>query len=115
MPNPHKGEVNVQLGGKTYKCRLTIDAIMQIEQVTGIGIIKLATMFGEADVSVTNLIAVLHPALRGGGNDFEPKEVHKIVEEAGLIAVTKAVAELLSSTLNDESANPDGDAKKLEA
>ena len=32
MANPLKGEVTVQLAGKDYKCRLTIDAIIQIEE-----------------------------------------------------------------------------------
>ena len=101
MTNPMRGELNLNLGGVDYKSRLTLNAIMEIEQATGVGIIKLATDMGEGNISVTNLIAVLLPALRGGGNDFDIKDVMKIAENAGIIPVTKAVAELLALSLSD--------------
>ena len=31
MANPLKGEVEVTIGSETYKCRLTIDALVRIE------------------------------------------------------------------------------------
>ena len=31
MTNPLKGEIEIELGGETYKCRLTIDSLVKIE------------------------------------------------------------------------------------
>ena len=107
MTNPMRGELSLNLGGVEYKARLTLNAIMEIEQSTGTGIIKLATDMGEGNLSVTNLIAVLLPALRGGGNDFDVKEVMKIAESAGILPVTKAVAELLAQSLSDSDEGED--------
>ena len=81
MTNPLKGQVEVQLGSETYKARLTIDAIVQIEQSIGMGIIKLANKMANADISMTDVIAVLTPALRGGGNDLGEKEDKDIIAE----------------------------------
>ena len=113
MTNPLRGEVEISLADKAYKCRLTMDAMMQIEASTGQGIIKLATDMGEGDISVTNLLHILTPALRGGGNDVDAKQVSKIVEVAGIIPATQAVASLLTDALTDK-AEPEGDAKKPE-
>jgi hypothetical protein len=102
MTNPLKGEVNLSLGGKDYKARLTIDAIMQVEQSVGCGILKLAQRMADADVRVTDIIAVLTPALRGGGNNVQPKDVTKIVESAGLVDSTQAVATLLTQSISPQ-------------
>ena len=112
MANKLKGEVNIQLAGNDYKCRLTIDAIMQIEDSCNCGIIKLATKMGEADIRMSEIINVLIPALRGGGNDLQRKDVLKLVQEAGIIKATTAVANLLAKTLTDDSKEETDEGKQ---
>jgi len=99
MANPLKAQVDITLGGTDYKARLTIDAIIQIEEKVGCGIIKLATRMGDADIRMADLLSVLTPALRGGGNNIQEKEVKKIVSEVGIVATAQAVAELLAASL----------------
>jgi hypothetical protein len=101
--NKLKGELTVELAGKEYKCRLTIDAIMKIEDSCNCGIIKLATKMGEGDIRMSEIINVLTPALRGGGNDLQHKDVIGIVQNAGIVKATGAVANLLAKTLTDDS------------
>ena len=108
MTNPLKGQIEVELGSKTYTARLTVDSIIKIETATGCGIIKLAQKMGEADIRITDLIAVLHQALRGGGNDIQEKDVNQIIQEVGIIDATKCVAELITKSLvadSDEGAD----------
>ena len=69
MTNPLKGQIEVTLGSETYKCRLTMNAIMEIEDSCNCGIIKLATRMAEADIRMSEIVNVLHPAIRGGGKD----------------------------------------------
>jgi hypothetical protein len=99
MTNPLKGEIEIELGGQTYKARLTIDAIVSIEQAVGCGIIKLATKMSEGDISVGDMMAVLLPALRGGGNDLQAKDVQKLIQDSGIVSTTQVVASLLTSVL----------------
>ncbi len=112
MANELKGELNIQLAGKDYKCRLTIDAIMQIEDECNCGILKLATKMGEADIRMSEIINVLLPALRGGGNDLQKKDVIQIVQDAGIVKATTAVANLLAKSLTDDSEEATDEGKQ---
>jgi hypothetical protein len=112
MTNKLKGELNIQLAGKDYKCRLTIDAIMQIEDECNCGILKLATKMGEADIRMSEIINVLLPALRGGGNDLQRKDVIQIVQDAGIVKATTAVANLLAKSLTDDSEEATDEGKQ---
>lgn len=114
MTNPLKGEIEVVLAGETYKARLTIDAIVSIEQAVGCGIIKLATKMSEGDISVGDMMAVLLPALRGGGNDFQAKDVQKLIQESGIVATTSVVANLLTSVLLVEQGEENEEKKPQE-
>lgn len=104
MTNPMKGEIQVELAGKQYKCRLTIDSIIQIETAVGAGIIKLAQRMSEGDVRITDMLSVLTPALRGGGNNLKPKDVTKLIGEAGIVETASAVALVLTQTIAPEEA-----------
>tara|TARA_R110001592_G_scaffold153992_1_gene382846 strand:- start:2247 stop:2597 length:351 start_codon:yes stop_codon:yes gene_type:complete len=115
MANPLKGELTLNLAGKDYKARLTIDAIMQIEDACNCGIIKLATKMGEADIRMSEILHVLLPALRGGGNDIQRKDVLKIVQEAGIVKSTAAVANLLAKSLTDDSEEEADEGKQEQA
>ncbi len=103
MTNPLKGQIEITLGSQTYKCRLTMNAIMEIEDSCNCGIIKLAQKMSEADIRMSEIVSVLHPAIRGGGNDITRNDTIKIVQDAGIIKSTTAVADLLAKSLTDNS------------
>lgn len=111
MANPMKGEKQIELGGESYKVRLTIDGMMAIEQACGMGIIALAQRMGDADISITNVITILHQALRGGSNDVSIKDVTKIVGDAGVVPATQAVAEILTEAFTDKTQGDDAEKK----
>ena len=108
MANPLKAELEVVLD-KTYKVRLTIDSIIGIEQKLGIGIIKLVNNLSTMDYSVSDIVAVLTPALRGGGNDVQEADVKKIVSSVGIIKSTEVMSNILVSSL---AAEQEGDIAK---
>ena len=78
-----------------------MNAIMEIEDACNCGIIKLATKMADADIRMSEIINVLHPAIRGGGNDLNRNDIIKIVQDAGILNSTTAVANLLSKSLTD--------------
>lgn len=112
MANPLKGQIQVNLAGKDYTVRLSIDALMQIENALDKGIIKMANDMAKGDVRLSDLNAILLPALRGGGNDVQQKDVSKIIAEAGIVQVTKVVANLLAQSLTDDSNEESGGEEK---
>lgn len=101
MMNPLKGEIPLEIAGETYKCRLTIDALVQIEEELGLGILEIVTELTNAKVRIKWLITILYHALRGGGNDFDDKKIKQIITDAGVGPATVAIARLVSSTLTD--------------
>ena len=103
MANPLKGQIEAELAGQTYKARLTMESIMGIETTLGTSLLKTATQMAEGDVGVTQIINILHPALRGGGNDLSIKDVMQIVEKAGIVKSTVAISSILSKTLNADA------------
>mgnify|MGYP003653950377 CR=1 FL=1 len=113
MTNPLKGEVEIELSGQTYKCRLTIDSLVKIEDELDKGILELTTDISQAKIRMRTLITVLRYAMRGGGNDFDDKKIKQILAKAGIIRSSTVVAQLLADTLNDpESEEEEGDSSK---
>lgn len=112
--NKLKGECLLELGDKEYKARLTVNSIIGIEDAVDMGIIKLAQKMADGDVRLSHVIAVLTPALRGGGNDLSPNDVVDLVQKTGLVKSIKAVAELLALSLTDNSEEKDNKEGKQE-
>ena len=92
MTNPLKGEIEIELAGQTYKCRLTIDSLVKIEDELDKGILELATDISNAKVRLKTLLVVLRYALRGGGNDFDERKIKAILTDAGIITSSSVVA-----------------------
>ena len=108
MTNPMKGEIQVSIGAETYKCRLTVDALIRIEEQLNKGILQITQNLADADIRITDLVVILHQALRGGGKDIDEKEARQIIQNNGIVESAKAVAELLTSTLSDPNEEESG-------
>lgn len=112
MTNPLKGEIEIELGGETYKCRLTIDSLVKIEDELDAGILELASNIAEAKVRLRTLLVVLRYALRGGGNDFDERRIKEILNETGIIPASAVVAQLLADSLTDPEIKEEGGSEK---
>tara|TARA_Y100000385_G_C13035516_1_gene612801 strand:+ start:575 stop:895 length:321 start_codon:yes stop_codon:yes gene_type:complete len=99
-----KGEMTIDLGGEHYACRLTVDSLIKIETELDQGILAVTQRISEADVRLNDLAVILYYALRGGGKDLSQSDIKKIIQSAGVIPCTTAVAKLLVSVLSDPSA-----------
>ncbi len=112
MTNPLKGQILINLGGKDYSCRLTVDAIIKIETELDKGILAITQKLSEADVRIGDLAVVLLYALRSGSNDVNMDQVKQIIQDTGIVSTCTAVAQLLVQSLSDPDADSDSDAKK---
>lgn len=102
MTNPMRGETQITLGTETYKARLTVDAIINIEEELDKGIIEIMTEIGDAKIRTSYLVVILRAALRGGGKDIDDSGVKKIISENPFTEVCRVIAELLASVLTDQ-------------
>jgi len=101
MTNPLKGQILINLGGKDYSCRLTVDAIIKIETELDKGILTITQKLSEADVRMGELVCILLHAVRGGGNDVKEQDIKSLIQETGIVSTCSAVATLLVSTMSD--------------
>jgi len=109
MANPFRGELQVNLGGKTYKTRMTVDGCMQAEAACGTSLVQIATRLSEGNLTVLEIANVLTPAFKGGGNDLDQTKVAKIVYEAGIAEGMRVCGEILANVLTAGGSSQDDD------
>lgn len=114
MTNPFRGELQLKLGSKTYKSRMTVDGCMQAEAACGCSLVKIATKLSEGDLTVLDITNVLTPALKGGGNDVDHTKVAKMVYEAGLADGMRVCGEVLANVLTAGQASDDNSEEDSE-
>jgi len=108
MTNPKRGELSLQLGTTTYKCKLNLDTMMRIEQNIGGSLLKLASKMQDADISAAQVVAILTPVIRSSGKDVKDHDVKKIIWEVGITDAIKAVAEIIAFIVGVEEGQDEG-------
>jgi len=99
MPNPRRGEVGLQLGGRRYTLCLTLGALAELESAFGVAdLASLAERFGSGRLSSRDVLHVLAVALRGGGQPLSDAEVARLPLAEGIEPVAAAIADLLVVT-----------------
>ncbi len=61
---------------------------------------QIAQRLSEGKATVTEIVNVLTPAIKGGGNDVDAKQVQKWIWEAGLIEAMRCAGEIVTMALN---------------
>jgi len=103
MSNPKRGEMSLKLGEKTWSARITLDAIIKIETALGIGIVKVLTKLTDGNLTTAEMISILTPIIRGGGNDVRENDVKSIIWDAGLANSMRVTGEVLAAALQGGS------------
>jgi hypothetical protein len=73
MANVHRGEVKVRLAGKDYVMAPTWEAITEIEQLTGRGVVELANRVMQHRYGAQEVAAIVFAGIKSGGNEFVAK------------------------------------------
>ena len=99
MANPHRGEIEAELGGKMYTLCLTLGALAEIEHAYGgEDLIAIAERFEKGRIGATDAIRVIGAGLRGGGNAIGDDEVAALTVAGGAPGYLGIVARLLTAT-----------------
>lgn len=107
MANRHRGEIEVELGGRNYTLCLTLGALAEIEHAYGgEDLLAIAERFEQGNIRATDAIRVIGAGLRGGGNDISDKHVEGFSVAGGAVGYLRIVAELLKATFAVEEIKP---------
>ena len=92
MANPHKGDVDLVAGDKTYRLRLDINAIAELEDHTGKGINQIAEELADpSTMRITLARAVFWGATRSTHPEMTVKEAGEVMTEAGFQSAIDAI------------------------
>lgn len=99
MANAHRGEIEAVFNSRTYRLRLTLGALADLEQLFGAqDLVALAQRFESGRLSARDILNIIACGLRGGGNDMPPDEIDRLAHEDGLQGFAHVAAELLAAT-----------------
>lgn len=113
MANKRRGEIEAEIGGRTYTLCLTLGALAELESGLGASdLVALAERFEGRRLSARDILRIIGCGLRGAGHGLSDDEVANMKVLGGLAAYVKIAADLLAATFgenpSDESdaANP---------
>ncbi len=69
MANKHRGEVEIELGGKTYALRPSFQCICEIEAQTGLTIVALARRYGAGNFGMTDAAVIVTAGMKAAGEE----------------------------------------------
>lgn len=88
MANPHRGEVEIVVGGEPMTARLTVTQMIALEQGLGKPLMEAATS-GDHEF----VVKLIHKALVGGGSKMTEAELMQRLDDHHTIASVDAMAE----------------------
>ncbi|MEM9851656.1 MAG: gene transfer agent family protein [Pseudomonadota bacterium] len=103
MENRWRGEVAVTVNGTPRVMRLPLGALAELEDALGdAGLVPLIERFETGALRASDLLALIHAGLRGGGWDVDLATVRAATIEGGAIGAARAAAQLLKATFSQE-------------
>lgn len=107
MANAHRGDVDLLIGSQTFTLRLTLQALAEMEAAFEVDdLVSLGSRLSTGKLSANDVIRILGPAIRGGGEKRSDGEVAALTPAADLPAIVEAIGRLLVATFGDAPANP---------
>jgi hypothetical protein len=99
MTNPHRGEIEAELGGESWRLCLTLGALAELEAELGDNdILAIAERFESGRISSNDAIRIIGAGLRGAGHDIGNTEVGRLTAANGAVTYIDIVARLLQAT-----------------
>jgi hypothetical protein len=107
MANRHRGEIDAEIGGKTYTLCLTLGALAEIENAYGgEDLIAIAERFSKGRIGAADAIRLIGAGLRGAGNAITDDEVAAMTAVGAAAGYLNIVARLLTATFAPPETHP---------
>ena len=111
MANPHRGEVEITLAGKTWTMRPTFQALCEIEDKTGAELTTLARQIWDGEGSVKATAIIVSEGIRAcHANGPDLNAVGEAIVSEGLNSVLEPVVLYLVAAITGST--PDLDAAR---
>lgn len=102
MANPLRGEVELQTPEKTYTMRMSINAIVSIEDHFDMGINQIADKLGDAQgMRIGSLRAIVLHALREHHPELTADQTGEIIGQAGFAETAEAIQKAMKAAFPD--------------
>ncbi len=102
MHNKHRGEIEVELGGKRRTLVLTLGALAELESAFGADdLVALTERLGSGRLSARDLIRIIAAGLRGAGEAVGDDDVAAMTSSGGVAGYVRIAAELIAATFDD--------------
>ena len=97
MANPWTGEVSVTIDGVPHTCKLTLGALVGLEEALGeSSLVALAERFEAGRFSSRDVMAVIVAGLRGGGWQGASSDLMRAEIAGGPVGAAQVAATLLA-------------------
>ena len=101
MANTHRGEIDVELDGKSWTLCLTLGALAELENAYGDeDLLAIAERFENGRISATDAVQVIGAGLRGAGHELTNEQVAGMRVDGGAAGYVDIVAQLLKATFS---------------
>lgn len=105
--NRHRGEVDAELDGQSFRLCLTLGALAELEAVYAADDLgALVERFAGGRLSARDMIHIVGAGLRGGGHAVSDDDVARMQAANGAAGFAAIVAELLMATFGAKPAEP---------
>lgn len=109
MGNPHRGEASIELGGRRYILRLTLQALAEIEAAFAVdGLEALGARFGSGKLGTRDVLSILGALVRGGGERIADSDLASTIEAQHLPAIISAIGAVFAASFIDSGATKAG-------
>lgn len=100
MANPHRGEIEAEIAGKTRTLRLPFSEMVEIEQKLGEGLVRTSIRMTTGDCGMRDVHVILFHGLRGGKSPLSEDELARWIEDEGVQAPLAVCRDLLAKALS---------------
>lgn len=108
MANPNRGEVDLIAGDQTYTMRMSINAIVNLENHFDKGINEIAELLSDAKgMRVGNLRTIVFHTLKDQHPDLTELAVGDVIGKAGFEATATALQQSMQLAFPSAKAAPD--------
>ncbi|AIL64503.1 hypothetical protein NOVO_00465 [Rickettsiales bacterium Ac37b] len=99
MPNQYRGEINIELAGKTYNLRPTFQALCEIENEIGKSLILLLSKLDEQGILIQEQIAIIKIGIKHAENNNLPENLEELIKQKDIASLFKIICKFLEAGL----------------
>lgn len=100
--NPWAGEVALVVDGQSYRMKLTLGALAELEAALGAdSLVAMVERFESGACSTGDLVQLLASGLRGGGWQGSKRDLLRADIEGGMVQAMRAAGQLLAVSFAD--------------